>query len=164
MEPEMTQTFDAPEMAQSQTRDEVAIPEGDWQQLWFVLQGTPWSALAVLPADAGIDVRGVAEALVDIGQKSGAADVTLVNGVGARFNEVQSLVDRIEAAKRRGVQVVVACEPLEDSPAMLALTRVATGTLLVVRLGQSRFSAVRKTVEAVGRDRVITSVTLKPRK
>ena len=63
-----------------------------------------------------------------------------------------------------GVQVVIACEPLEDSPAMLALTRVATGALLVVRLGQSRFSAVRKTVEAVGRDRVITSVTLKPRK
>ena len=99
----MTHTIDAPEMEQSRTRDDVAIPEGDWQQLWFVLQGTPWSALAVLPADAGIDVRGVAEALVDIGQKSGAADVTLVNGVGARFNEVQSLVDRVEAAKRRGV-------------------------------------------------------------
>ena len=159
----MTQTIDAPETEPSQTRDDVAIPEGDWQQLWFVLQGTPWSALAVLPADAGIDVRGVAEALVDIGQKSGATDVTLVNGVGARFNEVQSLVDRIEAAKRRGVQVVIACEPLEDSPAMLALTRVATGALLVVRLGQSRFSAVRKTVEAVGRDRVMTSVTLKRR-
>ena len=83
---------------------------------------------------------------------------------GAPFNDIQGLVDVIETHKRRGVQVVVACDHLEDSPATLALTRAASGALLVVRLGQSRLSSVRKTVEAVGRDRVITSVTLKPRK
>lgn len=144
--------------------DDTTIPEGDWQHLWFSLQNTQWSALAVLPADSGINVQGVAEALVDVGQKSGAADVTLVNGIGAPFNDIQGLVDVIETHKRRGVQVVVACDHLEDSPATLALTRAASGALLVVRLGQSRLSSVRKTVEAVGRDRVITSVTLKPRK
>lgn len=141
--------------------NETTRPEGDWQQLWFSLQGTQWSALAVLPADTGINVQGVAEALVDVGHKSGTADVALVNGIGVPFNDIQSLVDVIESSKRRGIQVVVACDHLEDSPATLALTRAASGALLVVRLGESRLSAVRKTVEAVGRERVITSVTLK---
>jgi len=144
--------------------DETTIPEGDWQHLWFSLQSTQWSALAVLPADCGINVQGVAEALVNVGQKSGAADVTLVNGIGVPFNDIQGLVEVIERNKRHGTQVIVACDHLEDSPATLALTRAASGALLVVRLGQSRIAAVRKTVEAVGRERVISSVTLKPRK
>ena len=143
--------------------DETTIPEGDWQHLWFSLQSTPWSALAILPADSGINVRGIAAALVDVGQKSGAADLMLVNGIGVPFGDVQNLVDVIETNKRRGMHIIVACDHLEDSPATLALTRAASGAVLVVRLGQSRFASARKAIEAVGRERVIASVTLKPR-
>lgn len=142
--------------------DATNIPEGDWQHLWFLLQGTPWSALAIVPADSGIDVSAIADAFVQTGQKSGVAQLTLLNGIGVRANEVQDIVDAIETAKQRGGQVVVACDHAEDNPGALPIARAASGVLLVVRLGQSRLAAARKTVDAVGRERVIASITLKP--
>jgi hypothetical protein len=140
-----------------------AMPEGDWQHLWFSLQRTDWSALAVLPADSGLDVRDIAEAIVDIGRTSGAEDVMLLNGRGASFTDAQELVETIESYKRRRTHVVVACDSVDDNPATLALVRAASGALMVVRLGQSRLAAARKTIDAVGRDHVLASITLRPR-
>ena len=140
-----------------------AMPDGDWQHLWFSLQRTDWSALAVLPADSGLDVRDIAEAIVDIGRTSGADDVMLLNGRGASFTDAQELVETIESFKRRRSHVVVACDSVDDNPATLALVRAASGALMVVRLGQSRLAAARKTIDAVGRDHVLASITLRPR-
>jgi len=138
--------------------------DADWQNLWFSLQRTPWSALAIVPADSGLDVREVAEALVDVGRMSGADDVRLLNAVGAGFAEAQELVDAIGASTRRGYPVVVACDAIEDNPATLALAHAAAHTVMVVRLGESRMAAARKTVEAVGREQVLAAVTLRPKR
>ena len=140
-----------------------AVPDGDWQHLWFSLQRTDWSALAVLPADSGLDVRDIAEAIVNIGRTSGADDVMLLNGQGASFTDAQELVDTIESYKRRRSHVVVACDSVDDNPATLALVRAASGALMVVRLGQSRLASARKTIDAVGREHVFASITLRPR-
>jgi hypothetical protein len=143
--------------------DERPVPDGDWQHLWFALQRTDWSALAVLPADSGLDVSDVAAALVDVGRTSGATDVTLLNGMGASFTDSQELIETIESYKRRGSHIVVACDSVDDNPATLALAKAASGTLMVVRLGQSRLAAARKTIDAVGREHVLASITLRPR-
>lgn len=138
--------------------------DADWQNLWFSLQRTPWSALAVVPADSGVDVREVAEAIVEVGRLSGAEDVTLFDAVGASFTEAQALVDAIGVHTRRGCPVVIACDAVDDNPATLALAHAAAHTVMVVRLGQSRMVAARKTIEAVGREQILAAVTLRPRR
>ncbi len=138
--------------------------DADWQNLWFSLQRTPWSALAVIPADSGLDVRDVAEAIVDVGRMSGADDIRLLNAIGASFSEAQELVDVIGISARRGVPVVVACDAVEENPATLALAHAAAHTVMVVRLGDSRMVSARKTIEAVGREHVLAAVTLRPRR
>jgi hypothetical protein len=138
-------------------------PDGQWQHLWFLLQTVAWSALALVPADKGMDVRAVANTLVDIARQNGVANITMLDAVGARFNDMQDVLLALEGSKKRGAQVVVSCDHPDDNPAVLTIARAASRTLLVVGLGQSRIEAARKTVEAVGRERVMASITLGPK-
>lgn len=138
------------------------VPEGDWQHLWFALQRTPWSSLAIVPADSGLDVRDVAAAIVDVGRTSGTTDVALLNGMSASFTDAQELVETITAAARRGGHLIVACDSVDENPATLALAHASSHAVMVVRLGQSRMTAARRTVDALGRDHVLASITLRP--
>lgn len=164
-ETEPTAVADAPVVDTPQASIEGQAPlDTDWQNLWFSLQRTPWAALAVVPADSGLDVREVAEAIVELGHMSGAASLRYLNATGAGFAESQDMVEGITASTRRGYPVVVACDAIEDNPATLALAKAAKHVVMVVRLGQSRIAAARKTIDAVGREHVLAAVTLRPRR
>lgn len=135
-------------------------PDRDWLKLWYALQETPWTTLAVVPTDPGIDPLKIATKLVSIGQLNGSQHISLLNAVGARFNDVQTMLGTIEGAKTSGRHLVVACDSVEGNPAALPLARAATGVFLLVKLGDSLLESARKTVEAVGRERVMASITL----
>src|SRR5262245_60228787 len=137
--------------------------EGEWQRLWYQLQSTSWSSLALVPTDATINVTRVAEALVAVGRRQGNSSMTLLSGVGVRPNDVQSLLSSVREASLRHGRLVVACDGLQVNPAALPLARACTGLLLVVRLGESRLDSARKTVESIGRNRIIASITLGPK-
>ena len=139
----------------------VTEPEGDWQRLWFWLRSKSWSALAMVPTDAEVDALGVARSFVAVGHANGAHGLTLLNATGLPAKELSSVLETIEGAGRRGGLVVV-CEPVGASPATLPIVRAATGTLLLVGLGTSKLRSARNTVEAIGRDRVIASITISP--
>ena len=154
--------------AGNQSRQKVKEPlspvvEGEWQRLWYQLQGTPWSSLALVPTDASINVTRVAEALVAVGRRHGNSSMTLLSGIGVRPNDVQSLLSAVREASVRHGALVVACDGLQVNPAALPLARACTGVLLVVRLGESRLDSARKTVESIGRSRIIASITLGPK-
>src|SRR5262245_41286609 len=75
--------------------------EGEWQRLWYQLQSTSWSSLALVPTDATINVTRVAEALVAVGRRHGNSSMTLLSGVGVRPNDVQSLLSAVREASVR---------------------------------------------------------------
>jgi hypothetical protein len=89
--------------------------------------------------------------------------MTLLSGIGVRPNDVQSLLSAVREASVRNGALVVACDGLHVNPASLPLARACTGVLLVVRLGESRLDSARKTVESIGRNRIIASITLGPK-
>lgn len=135
-------------------------PDRDWLKLWYALQETPWTTLAVVPTDPGIDALKIATKLVSVGQLNGGRNISLVNAVGARFNDVQTMLGTIEDAKSGARHLVIACDSVEGNPAALPLARAANGVFLLVKLGDSLLESARRTVEAIGRERVMASITV----
>jgi hypothetical protein len=153
-------------MTQSKQKAKDTVPstvESEWQRLWFQLQARPWTSLALVPTDSDIDVTAAAEALVAVGRKNGHPNLTLLNGIGVRPHDVQSMLSAVGEASVQGGPVIVACDGLQVNPAALPLARACSGVLVVIRLGASRIDSARRTVEAIGRGRVITSITMRPK-
>ena len=139
------------------------LPDKRWQQIWFAALRRPWSSMALVPAYPGTSTLFIAEALASVGRLHGDRPVKLVDAEKTELPEVAdvgkslaAIVDRLELA------VVVTDCPL-SRPASIAIARMADAAVLMVPLGQARFSEARRVMELVGRDRFIGAVTLDPR-
>lgn len=132
----------------------------EWQRLWIRLHQTGWSTLAIIPVDVGIDVQRVASHLAAAGRQIGSQVVSSLNAVGIPASRAQEMIQSFEPSSSAGHRVVVACDPLTENPSTLAISRAVSGVLLVARLGESRISIAKQAVEAIGRERVLASVTL----
>jgi hypothetical protein len=102
----------------------------------------------------------VAEGLVAVGRQQGVRPVRLVDGVGIRLDDVPRVIDAISGMTARGELVVVSLDPLVQNPAAVSIIRATTGALLVVRMGESRLSSARSTVQAIGQERILGSIVL----
>jgi hypothetical protein len=134
--------------------------DGSWQRLWFSTLRKPWDSIAIVPCESGIDAHKVAEALVSISREHGAKPVRLVNGVGVQPSSVAAVMDAIKGAAERGECLIVPVDPLHQNPSAMPIVRGTTGVLLVLRIGQSRLSVSRTTIETAGADRVIGTVVV----
>ena len=163
-----TETISAPPVAETTTplaMDQAAEPSRsetafEWQRFWIRLQQTAWSSLAIIPVDAGIDVHSVVTHLVTAGRQADTQGVSALAAVGLPASRAQEIIQACETAHTSGQRVVVACDPLAENPATLAISRAVSGVLLVARLGESRISTAKRAVDAIGRERVIASITL----
>jgi hypothetical protein len=138
--------------------------DSDWQRLWFSTRQKPWTSLAIIPSDAGVDVGRVADALVAMGQLHHEKSVSLLNAKGVRVGNVQQLIDTLGAMTARGEWVIVPVDPIAENPSAVPVARATSGALLVVRLGESLLTSARSVIEIVGRDRLIGSIVLGRRK
>lgn len=134
--------------------------ENGWQRLWFSLLQRPWSSLVIVPCDAGPPALPVAEALVAVGRLHGEPAVRMLNAEGMRLGDVRALLEDLRAAAGSGELVVIPVDPIDQNPVAIAVAHAASATLLVVRLGTSRLAAARRTIELVGRERLIGSLAL----
>lgn len=164
----MTETMSAPSVERGAkpavgAQSDEAVPSEnafEWQRFWIRLQHASWSSLALVPVDAGVDVRSLANQLVTAGHQSGSQNVSAVDAVGISTSRAHSMIQELETTPDSGERVVIACDPLAENPATLAISRAVSGVLLVARLGESRISTTRLAVDAIGRERVVASITL----
>lgn len=133
--------------------------DAEWQRLWFTLQGRPWTALAVVDTTGGSDAEAVARALAEVGNRDGQVPVECVFARGKTFKDVPHLVTRLSEASAKALRLV-ACDSLGENPAMIPLLQAADAAVVVVRLGQATTAAVDKTVEVIGRHKVLASVSI----
>jgi hypothetical protein len=136
-------------------------PDGTvWQTLWFSTLRTPWDSLAIVPAQTGLDPAQVADAFVAAGRLHGARTIRLLSAQHAGAADVQPLVDSILAAAETGECIVVALDAIIDNPASIPIACAASATLVLAKIGESRLAAIRATVDAIGRERVIGSIAV----
>jgi hypothetical protein len=135
------------------------LPERPYQELWFELRTWGWKSLAIVPTRPGTSEFDVAERLVVVGVSNTNRPMSLISAEGVTIADTDRTVAMIRAAEARGERVVVIADSIHDNPASAPVIRAVNGTVLVVRLGDSSRRDVEKTVNAVGRNRVIGVVT-----
>jgi hypothetical protein len=145
------------------SRSHSAVPQGIdsvWQRLWFATLESPWTSLAIVPSDPGIDTTVIAESFAAAGRCHGARSVQIVNGVGAAVSNVEALGASVAAGAARGDLVVVPVDAIDENSAAIPLIRICSAVLLAVRIGDSRVASAKAVVEIAGAVRVVGSVVI----
>lgn len=135
------------------------LPERPYQELWFELRTWGWKSLAIVPTRPGTSEFDVAERLVVVGVSNTNRPMSLISAEGVTVADTDRTIAMIRAAEARGERVVVVADSIHDNPASAPVIRAVNGTVLVVHLGDSGHREVEKTVNAIGRNRVIGVVT-----
>ncbi len=140
-----------------------AFADREFQELWFVLARKHWKSLVLVPADEGESAAGTAASLAHVGRQLCQEPVTFLiladpidTGSAARIiTAFDSMMQAGTAlANPAAGRVIVAVQPVVAEPLGIAVTKAADATVLCIRLGHTRLSAARRTIELVGRERI----------
>ena len=135
------------------------LPERAYQKLWFELRSWAWKSCAIVPTVAGVSEFQTAESVVVVGVSNTNRRMTLVSAEGVSVSDTDRVIDMIRDGEARGDRVVVVTDSIQDNPSSAAILRSVNGVVPVVRLGVSDRLGVNRTVQAVGRNRVIGVVS-----
>jgi hypothetical protein len=132
-----------------------------YQQLWLATQKKPWRSLAVVGASPDLDTVGVAELLSKIawwyrGEPSCVFDLR-----DASLRLVEYQVHEIAMQVDAGLRVILALRSIGENPTAIPLARAADAVVLCVGLGKTELKAAEKTIEQIGRDRVLGCIVEK---
>lgn len=131
----------------------------EWPQLWFTLTQRPWTSLVVVPALPKLSVFFAARALTEVGQMYEGAQVQMVNAEQVQPEEVAALVALIaDRAAAGGRTIISVASPLVHHVA-IPIARAADGAVLFVPLGRAQLKQAKRTVESIGAEHFVGSIT-----
>jgi hypothetical protein len=136
-----------------------SVPSPELQRLWFALERRAWSYLTIVPAQPGGPALEAATAILEAGAPYAYSQkIHLQDATGITPGDATRLVVQLRERIAQGERVVVVLDSLLTHPASLPLALASDGVLLCVGLGDTEFSAARKTMEYVGAERFVGSV------
>jgi hypothetical protein len=144
----------------SEPRSRGGLPSSELQQLWFSLIRREWQSLVVVPADGGLSAMSVGRALAEIGGVHRNSPVKLLSGEGMDLTATSRMILEMTDYVAHGGMVIVVVDSVVKNQAGIPVALAADAALLCVSLGESTMSAAERTLELLGRDRFLGSVTL----
>jgi hypothetical protein len=134
------------------------------QKLWLATQRKKWRSIAIVAGSKKVDTLIVAETLAKIawwyrGEPSCVFDL---RDLSLRLVEYQ--VNEVRAQIEGGSLVVIALRSIFENPTTVPIAHGADAIVLCVGLGKTDFKDAEATIAEVGRDRVIGSIVLRPKK
>ncbi len=153
-----------PEVVEQQPQKPVSTaPSGTLLHLWAMLnQRTRWSSLVVVPSHGACSGRQAAQAILEVGSKQGSTPIHFLDAEGLELGAAQHVVAEMMAYVEQGDRVVVLIDSIVSNPVGLEVALAAEKALLCVSLGTSDYGSARRTLELVGKERFLGSVTLQP--
>jgi hypothetical protein len=128
--------------------------------LWFKLIRRDWSTLAVVPGHAGSGLT-LACALSEVGSAVSHRRVELLSAEG---HDLVPTTDWIFPRHENDrFQRVIALDAVTVNPMVIPVAQAAQAVLIVVERGSGDLRAVRRTVEAIGRQHITGCVMLSSR-
>ncbi len=133
------------------------------QKLWLAVEKRPWRSLAVMGASESVQTIQIAELLAQLawryrGQPSSVSDLRDLSMRLIDY-QVQEMTIQIDG----GMRLVVALQSIFENPTAAPIAKQTDAVLLCIALGRTHFKQAEETIAAVGRDRVIGSIVLRPR-
>lgn len=157
---EVSSTALAPRPAQTLT---VNWDDLRLQKLWLGIERRPWQSLSVVPASESVETYPLAELLAQLawryrGQPSEVVDLRDLSMRLVDY-ELRGIREQVAAGNR----LVVALRSIYENLTTVQIAQQSDAVLLCVALGRTHFKSVDETIAAVGRQRVIGSIVLRPR-
>jgi hypothetical protein len=131
-----------------------------WERLWLATQRRPWRSLAVISTGKGASMLGVARALAEVGSCHLGVPVMAVDATTITLATLEARMSAWIEPSQSSRRIVLAVGPVLESPASLALAQAADAAILCLTLGASSISEAERTIEQVGRGRLLGSVIL----
>lgn len=130
--------------------------------LWSRLhRGRQITSLVVVPAHPGGSGMAAARAIIEVGRLQRSAPMRLIDAEGLRLGGAAQVIREMNASVARGAMVVVVVDSVLANPVGLEVAMAARHALLSVTLGTTDLASARRTLEMVGRERFVGSVTLR---
>jgi uncharacterized protein involved in exopolysaccharide biosynthesis len=131
------------------------------QKLWLATQRREWRSLAVIGASEGVETLKVGEMLAQIawayrGQPSCVFDL---RDLGLRLADYQ--MREVQSQVEAGVRALLALRSTSENPTAIPLARLADAVVVCIDLAKTRFDAVERTMNEIGRDRVIGAIVVR---
>jgi len=126
----------------------------DVQGLWLPLLQLDWKSLAVVPVGPRCSAKPFVAQL-------GVVALEVVDATGAPERERAALAAHVGNVAAAGKRVVVAVDPPLASVSGVSAIAIAEAAVLVATLEEVTLGEARRTLELVGRRKVIGSFTLR---
>jgi hypothetical protein len=163
----------------------------EFVELWIRLSQSDWTSVILVPADPSGSTAGMARALAETGQRLSFFQVTAITLNALEFGSALALADlaqHAERERRRPVAVneappaegdgarhptteamvvspparlIISIPSVIGEPLGLPAAQQADAVVLVVRVGQTLTSHVKRTVQLIGRERVAGCVLVR---
>lgn len=146
-----------------QQKPATPVPSSTLLHMWAVLnQRHRWSSLVVVPAHEGGSGMQAAQAILDVGNKQGTTPIHFLDAEGLELGAAQYVMSEMKAYVEQGDRVVVLLDSIVSNPVGLEVALAADRALMSVTLGSSDFVSARRTLDLIGKERFVGSVTLQP--
>ncbi|HYV47818.1 MAG TPA: hypothetical protein VFA20_23325 [Myxococcaceae bacterium] len=131
--------------------------------LWRAIQKNPWHSLAIVPADISTDARPIADALVSTASLMLGKAPELLDGTGLQPSKAAMFIlDMSLASQPREHGAVVVLDAVLANEACIPVAIAADAVVLVATLKEATFQGFTRTLELIGRDRVVGCITMRP--
>lgn len=153
-----------PEIAQQpQYSPAPSVPSTTLLRLWAMLnQRQRWSSLVVVPSHEGGSGLQAVQAILEVASRQSSTPLHFLDAEGLELGASQHVVSEMQAYVEQGDRVVVLIDSVVANPLGLEIALAAERALLSVTLGTSDYTSARRTLELIGKERFVGSVTLQP--
>lgn len=140
-----------------------SVPSSALLHLWAMLnQRGRWSSLVVVPSHESGSGLQVVQAIIEVASKQSSTPVHFLDAEGLELGAAQHVVAEMMAYVEQGDRVVVLLDSVVANPVGLEVALAAERALLCVSLGTSDYTSARRTLDLIGKERFLGSVTLQP--
>lgn len=129
----------------------------DLRELWYALLKKPWASLAVVPAHAGGKADQLAQRLAEAGGLYSRRPLKFLRGDALDLGKAAQLAMQLSDPRPRepGPNTIVSLESLIANPLGIGVVVAADATLLVLERMRCDFDSARKTIEMIGREKIL---------
>jgi hypothetical protein len=131
------------------------------QKLWLATERRQWRSLAIMAASKSVETLGIAETLAQIawcyrGQPSCVFDL---RDLSLRLADYQ--IQEANAQADAGARVLIALRSAAENPTALLVAREMDAVVLCIALGETELRAAERTIEEIGRSRVLGTILVR---
>lgn len=134
----------------------------EFEGLWFTLSRIAWRSLVIVPVDLDDSAAGVAIALTAVGRRLRPGLVTFLVMAGpidypsaGKFMSAVTSKTEEPTESPEPPRVIVSTPSVLVEPLALAVVGAADAVALCMAKGKTELSAAERTIQLIGRDRVV---------